>query len=172
MISCIAYDEISKKLILDYKYKNKIYLCRYIVNLMKEKFILENIKADYILYVPLHKKRLKKRGFNQSERIASRLSEVVDIPVLDCIERVKNTKRLYNLNKKEREQEVKNSFIIKDKNNLLKDKNVILIDDIFTTASTTNEISKLLRLIPVNKITVLTLLTRARDTYISDKEND
>ena len=73
---------------------------------------------------------------------------------------------------KEREQEVKNSFIIKDKDNLLKDKNVILIDDIFTTASTTNEISKLLRLIPVNKITVLTLLTRARDTYISDKEND
>ena len=128
VISCIAYDEISKKLILDYKYKNKIYLCRYIVNLMKEKFILENIKADYILYVPLHKKRLKKRGFNQSERIASRLSEVVDIPVLDCIERVKNTKRLYNLNKKEREQEVKNSFIIKDKDNLLKDKNVILID--------------------------------------------
>ena len=77
-----------------------------------------------------------------------------------------------NLNKKEREQEVKNSFIIKDKDNLLKYKNVILIDDIFTTASTTNEISKLLRLIPVNKITVLTLLTRARDTYISDKEND
>ena len=139
---------------------------------MKEKFILENIKADYILYVPLHKKRLKKRGFNQSERIASRLSEVLDIPVLDSIERVKNTKRLYNLNKKEREQEVKNSFIIKDKNNLLKDKNVILIDDIFTTASTTNEISKLLRLIPVNKITILTLLTRARDTYISDKENE
>ena len=52
---------------------------------MKEKFILENIKADYILYVPLHKKRLKKRGFNQSERIASRLSEVFYIPVLDCI---------------------------------------------------------------------------------------
>ena len=46
------------------------------------------------------------------------------------------------------------------------------LDDIFTTASTTNEISKLLRLIPVNKITILTLLTRARDTYISDKEND
>ena len=49
---------------------------------------------------------------------------------------------------------------------------VILIDDIFTTAATTNEISKVLRLIPVNKITVLTLLTRASDRYLSDKEND
>ena len=168
VISCIAYDEISKKLILDYKYKNKTYLCRYIVNLMKEKFILENIKADYILYVPLHKKRLKKRGFNQSERIASRLSEVVDIPVLDCIERVKNTKRLYNMNKINREKELKNGFSIKENINLIKNKSIILIDDIFTTGSTVNEISKILKINGVNHICVFTLLTTYVDTYAKE----
>ena len=171
-ISCIEYDKTSKKMILDFKYKNKTYFCRYVAQIMSEKMELENLSADYLLFVPLHKKRLRKRGFNQAQKIAEDLSDITGIPTLNCIVRCKNTKRLYNLNKKEREQEVKNSFIIKDKDNLLKDRNVILIDDIFTTASTTNEISKLLRLIPVNKITVLTLLTRARDTYISDKEND
>ena len=55
---------------------------------------------------------------------------------------------------------------------LLKNKNVILIDDIFTTAATTNEISKELRLVPVNKITVLTLLTRGYDMYLPYEEND
>ena len=63
-------------------------------------------------------------------------------------------------------------FVIKDNDNLLKNKNVILIDDIFTTAATTNEISKELRLVPVNKITVLTLLTRGYDMYLPYEEND
>lgn len=135
---------------------------------MKEKFILENIKADYILYVPLHKKRLKKRGFNQSERIASRLSEVLDIPVLDCIERVKNTKRLYNMNKINREKELKNGFSIKENINLIKNKSIILIDDIFTTGSTVNEISKILKINGVNHICVFTLLTTYVDTYAKE----
>ena len=172
VISCIAYDDISKKLILDYKYRSKTYLCRYIAEIMKEKFLFENIEADYILYVPLHKKRLRKRGFNQAQKIAEDLSEITGIPTLNCIFRKRNTRRLYNLNKKEREQEVKNSFVIKDNDNLLKNKNVILIDDIFTTAATTNEISKELRLVPVNKITVLTLLTRGYDMYLPYEEND
>ena len=107
VISCIAYDELSKKLILDYKYNNKTYLCRYIAQLMSEKFMLEEIKSDYILFVPLHKKRLRKRGFNQSEKIAKKLSDLINIPVLECIIRSKNTKRLYSLNKRGREKELK-----------------------------------------------------------------
>ena len=157
---------------LAFEYRNKTYFCRYVAQIMSEKMELENLSADYLLFVRLHKTRLRIRGFNQAQKIAEDLSDITGIPTLNCIFRCKNTKRLYNLNKKEREQEVKNSFIIKDEDNLLKDKNVILIDDIFTTAATTNEISKVLRLIPVNKITVLTLLTRASDRYLSDKEND
>ncbi|WP_455539651.1 ComF family protein [Terrisporobacter sp.] len=168
VISCIAYNNVSKKLILDYKYKNKTYLCKYIVQIMKEKFLLEEIQADYILFVPLHKKRLKKRGFNQSERIANKLSELLDIPVLDCIDRVKNTKRLYNMNKKTREKELKNGFKVKDNIYLIKNKNVILIDDIFTTGSTVNEISKILKINLVSNIYVFTLLTTYANVYIKE----
>lgn len=59
-ISCIEYNNISKKLILDFKYKSKTYMSNYIADIMKEKLEIENINFDYILYVPLHKKRLKK----------------------------------------------------------------------------------------------------------------
>ena len=52
---------------------------------MKEKLELENIKFDYILFVPLHKKRLRKRGFNQAEKIAKDLGKLINIPVVDNI---------------------------------------------------------------------------------------
>ena len=133
---------------------------------MKEKLDLENIKFDYITFVPLHKKRMRKRGFNQSEKIAKELGKMIDIPILDCIYRKSNTNRLYNLNRKERKIELKNAFLVKENINYANGKNILLIDDIFTTGSTVNEISKLLKLNNVNKIFVMTLLTKSNDNYI------
>lgn len=167
-ISCIAYDIVSKKMILDYKYKNKTYLRNYIGQIMKEKFDIEEIKADYILFVPLHKKRLKIRGFNQAEKIAMELSKLTNIPVLDCITRAKNTKKLYNLNKSQRQEELRNGFVTKDNIGLIKNKRIILIDDIFTTGSTVNEVSKVLKLNCVNSICIFTLLTKNIDVYTKE----
>ena len=165
-ISCIVYSDISKSMILGFKYKNKTYMAKYISNIMKEKLDLENIKFDYITFVPLHKKRMRKRGFNQSEKIAKELEKMIDIPILDCIYRKSNTNRLYNLNRKERKIELKNAFLVKENINYANGKNILLIDDIFTTGSTVNEISKLLKLNNVNKIFVMTLLTKSNDNYI------
>ena len=165
-ISCIEYSDISKSMILGFKYKNKTYMAKYISNIMKEKLDLENIKFDYITFVPLHKKRMRKRGFNQSEKIAKELGKMIDIPILDCIYRKSNTNRLYNLNRIERKIELKNAFLVKENINYANGKNVLLIDDIFTTGSTVNEISKILKLNNVNKIFVMTLLTKSNDNYI------
>ena len=63
------------------------------------------------------------------------------------------------MDKKSRQKELKNGFDVKDNIYLIKNKNVILIDDIFTTGSTVNEISKLLKLNSVNNIYIFTLLT-------------
>lgn len=168
VISCIEYNDISKKLILDFKYKSKTYLCKYIVDLMEDKLLLEDIKIDYILFVPLHKKRMKKRGFNQAEKIANKLGELLDIPVIDCIVRVKNTKKLYKLNKEEREKELKSGFKVNANVNLIKGKNVMLVDDIFTTGSTANEISKVLKINSVSNICIFTLLTTCVDVYVNE----
>ena len=167
-ISCIEYNDTSKKLILDYKYKSKTYLCEYIVQIMEEKYRLENLNVDYILYVPLHKNKYKQRGFNQSEKIAKRLGKNLNIPVLDLLERRKNTQSLYNLNKEERYKELKNGFVVKNNIEAIKNKKILLIDDIFTTGATCNEISKVLKLEGLNNICVLTLLTRTIDVYAKE----
>ena len=161
VISCVEYTQISKKIIFGLKYNNKTYLSKYIAIIMKEKLELENIKFDYILFVPLHKKRLKERGFNQAEKIAIDLSKITGIPVVDNISRKYNTKRLYKLGKEDRINELKNAFVIKNDIIDLKNKNILLVDDIFTTGSTVNEISKILKINGVNKVFVATFLTRA-----------
>ena len=134
-------------------------MSKYIATIMKEKLELENIKFDYILFVPLYKKRQRKRGFNQAQKIANDLGKLVDIPVLDILIRKEQTKRLYKLNKVDRQQELKNVFALKDNEYNLNNKKVLLIDDIFTTGSTVNEISKVLKLNGVDKIFVLCALT-------------
>lgn len=164
VISCVEYTEISKKIVFGLKYNNKTYLSKYIAVIMKEKLDLENIKFDYILFVPLHKKRLRKRGFNQAEKIANNLSDLIDIPVIDIITRKYNTEKLYKLGKDDRIKELKNAFTIKHEIIDLKNKNILLIDDIFTTGSTVNEISKVLKINGVNKVFVATFLTRS-DTF-------
>lgn len=165
-ISCIEYSDISKSMILDFKYKNKTYMVKYITIIMKEKLELEEINFDYITFVPLHKKRFKERGFNQSEKIAKLLGKEINIPVLDCIERKENTKKLYNLNRNERKVELTNAFSIKKDIDKIQNKNILLVDDILTTGSTVNEISKLLKLSDVNKVFVITLLTKTNDNYV------
>lgn len=165
-ISCIEYTDISKYMILGFKYRNKTYMAKYIAIIMKEKLDLEVINFDYILFVPLHKTRLKKRGFNQAEKISKELSNIIDIPILNCVYRKENTKRLYKLSRKERKTELKNAFEVNENIKKAKNKNILLIDDIFTTGSTVNEISKILKLNNINKVYVMTLLTKSNDNYV------
>ncbi len=168
VVSCVEYNETSKKIVFNLKYKNQTYLCKYIAGLLQEKIKREYIEVDYIVFVPLHKKRLRKRGFNQSQKIASHLGKLLDMPVINCIERTRNTKRLYNMNKEQREHELKNVFVVNNNINTIKNKKVILIDDIFTTGSTVNEISKILKINNVSYICVATFLNTVVDAYIQE----
>ena len=162
-ISCIEYCDKSKVLVLSLKYYGNTYMSRYIAQVMRDKLEFEQLSADYIIPVPLHKKRMRIRGFNQAEKIVSYLSECTNIPIIDCIKRNRNTKRLYALNKFQREKELKNAFEVKEDSEEIIGKRIILVDDIFTTGTTVNEISKKLKIYGVDEIIVLTFLTRNID---------
>lgn len=162
-ISCIEYCDKSKVLVLSLKYYGNTYMSRYIAQVMRDKLEFEQLSADYIIPVPLHKKRMRIRGFNQAEKIASYLSEYTNIPIIDCVKRNRNTKRLYALNKFQREKELKNAFEVKGGSEKIIGKRIILVDDIFTTGTTVNEISKKLKIYGVDEIIVLTFLTRNID---------
>lgn len=92
---------------------------------------------DYIIPVPLHPNREKKRGYNQSERIASGISAVTKIPVLTgVLVRNTDTKTQTKMNKEERWQNVSGKFVLAD-SEILKGKHVLLVDDVVTTGATT-----------------------------------
>lgn len=154
------YENEIRKLIIDYKFNDKSYLYKIFSQIIiKNKKIYRNLKNyDIIIPVPIHKKRKAKRGYNQSELITDKISKKFTnlINGKDVIKKIKYNVEQSSLNKEQRKQNVKNVYKIINKEKI-KEKNVILFDDIYTTGATVNEISKLLKECNVKNILILTL---------------
>lgn len=163
-ISILEYNEASSKIVFKYKYGKRTFLAKVISDMMcdildkKYSDVLANV--DFVTFVPLSKERIKERGFNQSEKLAKYICKRYNLEVVELIKRVKNTKKLYGLNSADRKKVLRNAFEISPEfKNKLNGKRVVIIDDIFTSGSTMNEISKALRLNGVFEIISITFLT-------------
>lgn len=107
------------------------------------KDFLFSIHPDAFIPVPVHKSKMSVRGYNQSELISKRLSKLTNIPTLsDVVLRKKKTPPLKDLSLFERQNNLKKAFIIG--RNDVKLKTIVIIDDIYTTGSTIDEISRTL----------------------------
>lgn len=115
---------------------------------------------DYLIPVPLHSNRLRTRGFNQSESICKGLSESMDVPLqTDIFRRIIDTDTQTQLNKKQRQNNLKGAFQLVDKQ-VLEGKHILLVDDVLTTGSTIEECVRQLRKDVDLKISVVTLAIR------------
>ncbi len=138
------------------KYARYKFLAKPLAYLLYDKLITQDWKIDLIAYVPLHPKRETERGYNQSRELAHHLATLTTLEIFDGIERIRNTPTQTKLSRRERQENVKDCFKVTDKSKV-KDLNILLIDDVYTTGSTTNEISKALLKAGANKIYVLTV---------------
>ncbi len=158
LISTTSYSEPMPSLIGLFKYKNYHYLDEFFGSLMIKYLTSREFNAtiyDFIIAVPLHKYKLKSRGYNQSGLLAKQLANYFQIPLRDdIISNVNFTVSQTKLPKNKRKTNTENTFTV-EKN--LRNKNIILVDDIFTTGSTINACCKALKEKNANKITVLTL---------------
>lgn len=103
------------------------------VSLLKEE--LEVMNPDALIPVPLHKSRLRARGYNQAELLANAIGRRIGVPaVTDLIVRCKKTEPLKLLNPVQRQNNLKKAFKIV--RNDVKLKTIIIIDDVYTTGST------------------------------------
>lgn len=155
------YEGIIRNTIIKYKFSEKSYLYKTFVNflLKNEKFFKILKSYDKIIPVPISKKRKKQRGYNQSELIAKELAKKlkIDLDVASLLKQ-KDIIEQSKLNKEERLDNIKGAYLLQNsEENILKDKKIILIDDVFTTGSTVDECSSILKKANPKKIDVLTI---------------
>lgn len=139
--SIFSYVDNIQMSVLSFKSGRK-YLGNYFGDIIRN-FILKNkIRADIIIPIPIHKNRRKERGFNQSEILVESLLDIFPVDK-DIVIRVKDTPHQTGLNRENRISNLENAFEVVDKDKI-KNKKILLIDDIYTTGSTLNECSKCL----------------------------
>lgn len=112
---------------------------------------------DMILPVPLHFRRLRTRGFNQSMILARALGKKHQVSVdFSLLKRHKLTLTQTGLDKKEREKNIRGAFEVSDPGQI-KSKSIVLVDDVYTTGATINECAKTLKKAGAGRVAVITL---------------
>ncbi len=153
-----SYKDKIISVIHKFKYNRMKFLSEPLGKFLCEYFATWDINPDIITSVPLHLSKLKRRGYNQSECIARFLSEKYNIPYYDLCVKIVNNISQTELDLKQRKENVKNVFKFNNEyKKEVKDKTVLIIDDVYTTGSTCNELSKIILSAGAKEIYVLTL---------------
>ncbi len=162
--SAFSYEEPIDKLIQNYKYNKKLYLVEvfsyYLVGILLNNFS----DADIITYVPSTKARIKERGYNQSKVLAEEVAKTIGKTCVETSVKIKDTLRQATLNADERLDNLRGSFKII--NSSVKDKNVLIIDDVLTTGTTSDYLAKLFKRAGAKKVYLLTIASVSRVKYL------
>ncbi len=107
---------------------------------------------DCIIPVPLNKRKERERGYNQSVWIANGISSIITVPVLpDIVRRSRYTETQTHLNAEERKKNIADAFEINEAD-VIRGKNILLVDDIVTTGSTIQEIARVLKVAKATRV--------------------
>jgi ComF family protein len=162
-----VYTRVFIDIVHKFKYKGKIQLAKPLGALLFTEFLhyWENDAIDLILPVPLHKKRFRQRGFNQAFLLvndwgnlsrARSLKPWHAVVETNVLVRNKKTAPQTGLNRADRLQNIKNAFKVR-RPDIVKNKRVLLVDDVYTTGATVNECARVLAKSGAKRVDVLTL---------------
>ncbi len=155
--ACFNFEEFERNIIYKFKYDDGKYLAKTLAHFMAEKLKEECWNIDIVIAVPLATKRKKSRGYNQSELLAKEICNLVGLKFeSEVVLKIKETSTQTSLGYRKRSENLKDSFEVCDKEKI-KRKSVLIVDDVFTTGATTNEIAKQLKVNGAKEVYVLTL---------------
>lgn len=156
--SAVIHDGLARHLVTQFKYGDRLDLAPAMTEWMitAGKDILS--ESDLIVPVPLHRWRFFKRRYNQAAELARMIANKTNLPFApQILLRHKATRQQVGLHIKERAKNIKGAFSVPLKaQNLLKNKNILLIDDVYTTGATANAAAESLKKGGAEKVLVLT----------------
>lgn len=141
----LLYSKRVRNTILKLKSDNARYLAAPLAKLIYQRIAQSKIKIDIVIPVPVHDKTRRRRGYNQTELLGMELAKLLNADMrTDIITKDTMTDNQKELPYRKRLKNVADCFNIRDKQ-AVKDKNVLILDDIMTTGSTINAIAKLIK---------------------------
>lgn len=157
------YRDPSVKIIVhNLKYNNYQYLAEYMSKPMIDIIRNQNWKIDVITYVPLHRRKQRKRGYNQSECLAECIAKSLNVPLVTTLQKTVYSKvSATKLGRDERRKLLDGTFRLTEED--IKGKNVLLVDDVMTSKATANECSKMLKSGKAKNVYVITYATSRGD---------
>ena len=134
--SPFRFDEVIRKVIHQLKYQNLKAIAPQLAELLFEYLKSNPLPGEALIPVPLHQKRLRERGYNQSKLLARELARLTNLPVIeDCLIRVKEAQpQVKAATLEERRRNVANAFSCRDER--VHGRQIILVDDVCTSGAT------------------------------------
>jgi len=156
--SIAYYDNAIREAII--LFKRKKIMAKHLAELVAEHApaLFDFSDYDYLVPVPLHKRRYRERGYNQAELLARSLEKLTQIPVLaNNLTRIKYTEQQRKFkSRKEKRENVEGVFKVRHPEEI-KDATILLIDDVLTTGATVSEIARTLLNAGANRVDVFTI---------------
>lgn len=149
-----TYAGIMRRLIIDFKFKGKLSYGEIISEIMIEKLLERNLSEVVLTFVPMHPRRERERGYNQSKILAETIAKNLDLKCQEVFEKVKDTKFQVGLKKDQRQENLKNAFAVKKA-----PEEIIIVDDVITTGTTISELVKVAKAAGIKKVTALIAAT-------------
>lgn len=157
-ISFMPYDGKFKESILNYKYHHSPWLASAFAEMMAPAVP----QVDLLIPVPLHPKRLRERGYNQSELLCVELNKLLGIAVeTKVLYRQSNTPHQTGLSRTARQENLKNAFSV-NHSEQIQNRHVLLVDDVLTTGATILQCAKVLHQAGAKTITAMTIASGQR----------
>ncbi len=159
-LSVFEYNMPISDMVKRFKYRSFTHLAEPMAMLMVEAIELRGWSFDAVVPVPLHTKRLSLRGYNQAEYLAHSIGKMMGGKEVlgTALMRIRNTPSQIGMDRAERMWNLYNAFEVRQED-LVKDKTILLIDDVFTTGSTVDHCSSALLEAGAREVYVATFAT-------------
>ena len=161
VIANYRFSDDIQKLIYTFKYKKGSYLAQNLAQILAEALMSDERTSPIdpeewmLTAVPLHFLRYRQRTFNQAELLAKGVAQITNIPYIQTLSRQRYTTQQVRLSRKARQRNIRGAFEPNGKPLLRK--NVLLVDDVYTSGATVNECARVLKTLGAEKVVILCL---------------